>query len=119
MPLTHHTSQQARNEKENAIHDSKRKARFQHRARLVNFDTHTVDIRVSKCSEVDVVAGSSGQVRAIWVGDEAEFVNAGDECPHETEIDEGDEERVGAGAVIGEEGCDGPGTGEHRDDEQH
>ncbi|TGO39336.1 hypothetical protein BHYA_0056g00480 [Botrytis hyacinthi] len=119
MALAHHTSQQTRDEKENAIHDSKRKTRFEHRTRLINFDTHTIDIRISKRPEIDIVTGGSGQMRTVGIGDEAQLVHAGDKGTHETEIDEGDEERVGARAVVGEERGDGPGTGEHGDDEEH
>ncbi|TGO23602.1 hypothetical protein BPAE_0127g00220 [Botrytis paeoniae] len=119
MTLPHHTSQQTRYKKENTIHDSKRKTRFEHRTRLINFDTHAINIRISKCPEIDIVTRGSSQVGTIRVGDEAQLVDAGDKGAHETEIDEGDEERVGARAVVGEECCDRPGAGEHRDDEEH
>ncbi|TGO47991.1 hypothetical protein BCON_0256g00200 [Botryotinia convoluta] len=119
MTLPHHTSQQTRYKKENTIHDSKRKTRFEHRTRFINFDTHPINIRISECPEIDIVSGGSSQMGTIRVGDEAELVDAGDKGTYETEIDERDEERVGARAVVGEEGCDGPGAGEHGDDEQY
>lgn len=49
--------------------------------------------------------------------DEAELVDACDERADETEIDEGDEEGVGARAVVGEECCDGPGGTQDGHDE--
>lgn len=119
MALAHHTSQQTRDEKENAIHDSKRKTRFEHRTRFIHFHTHAIDIGISKRPEIDVVTGGRRQMRTIGIGDEAQLVHAGDKGTHETEIDEGDEERVGARAVVGEQRGDGPGAGEHGDDEQH
>lgn len=53
------------------------------------------------------------------MADEAEFVDTSDECADETEVDEGDEEGVGFCAMVGEEGCDGPGGAQHRDNEEH
>jgi len=50
--------------------------------------------------------------------DAAEFVDACDEGADETEVDEGDEEAIGFGAVVGEEGADCPGGGEDADDEE-
>ncbi|TGO85660.1 hypothetical protein BPOR_0375g00090 [Botrytis porri] len=119
LPLPHHTSQQTRYEKENTIHDSKRKTGFEHRTRFIHFDSHSINIRISKGSEIDVVSGGVCEMRTVGIGDEAELVDAGDESAYETEIDERNEEGVGAGAVVGEEGCDGPGAGEHGDDEEH
>lgn len=58
-------------------------------------------------------------MRTIRIGDEAQLVDARDKGPHETEIDEGDEERVGARAVVCEQGGDGPRAREHRDDEEN
>lgn len=115
----HHTSQQTRNKKEDTIHDTKGKTGFKHRARFINFNTHTINISVAECAKIDVVTGGAGERWTVVVGDEAELVDACDKGSYETEIDEGDEEGVGARAVVGEEGCDGPGAGEHWDDEEY
>ncbi|TGO69272.1 hypothetical protein BOTNAR_0013g00440 [Botryotinia narcissicola] len=119
MALAHHTSQQTRDEEENTIHDTKRKTGFEHGTRFIHFDTDPVNISISKRPEIDVVAGGTCQMRTVGIGDEAQLVHARDKGSHETEIDEGDEERVGARAVVREERRDGPGAREHRDDEQH
>jgi len=50
--------------------------------------------------------------------DAAQGPDGADEGAHEAQVDEGDEEAVGAGAVPGEEGGDGPDAGEDRDDEE-
>ncbi|TGO19800.1 hypothetical protein BTUL_0002g00440 [Botrytis tulipae] len=117
MTLPHHTSQQTRDEEEDAIHDTKRKTRFEHGTRFIHFDTDPINIGISKRPEIDVVAGGRRQMRTVGIGDEAQLVHARDKGPHETEIDERDEERVGARAVVCEERGDGPRAREHRDDE--
>jgi len=48
---------------------------------------------------------------AVCGADEAQFIDSGDKCADEAEVDEGDEEGIGACAVVGEERCDGPDTG--------
>jgi len=69
-------------------------------------------------TEIDRVCGAGRDVGAFVVRDEAQFVNAGDEGPDEADVDEGDEEGVRFGAVVGEKGCDCPGGGEDGDDEE-
>lgn len=54
----------------------------------------------------------------VLVGDAAQFVDACDEGPHEAEIDEGGEACVVTGAVVGEEGSDGPRSAKDTDDEE-
>lgn len=110
MTSPNHTSQQTCNKEEDAIHDTKRKTSFKHRACFIHFDTNTIDICITKWAEIDIVPRVCGNRSAIGVGDEAELIDTGDEGPDETEIDEGDEEGVIAGTVVGEEGCDGPGA---------
>lgn len=58
------------------------------------------------------------QAGAILFRDVPKSVNAPDECAHEEEVDECDEHGVGFGAVVGEEGGDGPGEREDGDDEE-
>ena len=55
---------------------------------------------------------------AVRVPDEAELVDTCDECTDEAKINEGDEEGVGFGAVVGEECCNGPGGAQDGNDEQ-
>jgi len=52
------------------------------------------------------------------VADAAQGPDGADEGADEGEVDEGDEEAVGARAVVREEGGDGPGAGEDGDDEE-
>lgn len=54
---------------------------------------------------------------AIRARDESKLVDGADERANEEEIDERDEECVAFGAVVGKEGCNGPGRGEDGDDE--
>jgi hypothetical protein len=62
--------------------------------------------------------GVRADMCAAVLGYSAKFVDTSDKCADEAEIDEGDEEGVGAGAVVGEECCDGPHGAEDGDDEQ-
>jgi len=62
-------------------------------------------------------AGARANVCAVVVCDSAKFVNSSNECANEAEIDERDEKGIGAGAVIGEEGCDCPDGTEDGNDE--
>lgn len=114
----HHTSQQTRDEEEDTIHDSKRKARFEHRTRLIDLHRHTIHIRIAKGAEIDIIPCARVDRSAVGVCYKAQFVDAGDEGSHETEIDESDEEGVVSRSVVGEECCDGPGASEHGDDEE-
>jgi hypothetical protein len=57
-------------------------------------------------------------VCARGVVDAAQLVHARDEGAEEAGVDEADEEGVGRGAVVGEEGEDAPGQGEDGGDEE-
>lgn len=103
--------QDRRDEEEDAIHDTKRPAGLEHRARLVRVDIQRIDTPTQKAK---VVIG----VAAVDVLDEAQVVHAGDEGAHEAEVDEPDEARVGAAAVVREEREERPGEREDRDDEE-
>lgn len=50
--------------------------------------------------------------------DEAEFVDTCDQSSNETHVDEGDEECIARGSVVGEECTDSPSGGQNRDDEE-
>ncbi|KAI9642424.1 hypothetical protein NHQ30_009229 [Ciborinia camelliae] len=112
------TSQETRDGKEDTIHDTKSKAGLQHGAGLLDLHAHAMDIGAAKRPEIDIVPRAIVHGCAVGVRDEAQCVDAGDERPHETEIDEGDEERVVARAVVREEGGDRPGASEHGHDEE-
>jgi len=75
-------------------------------------DRHTAE------SEANGVRRALCDRGAVFVGDAAQFVDACDKGADEAEIDEGGEARVFTGAVVGEEGCDGPGCAEDTDDEE-
>ena len=117
VPAPHKQRQQARDGEEDAVHDPERKGGLQHRARLVCGEVEPVHGHGAQGAG-DGVGGVVGDVGAVCVGDEAELVDAADEGADEEEVDEGDEESVGAGAVVGEEGRDRPGGAEDGDDEE-
>ena len=75
-------------------------------------DRHTAE------SEANGVRRALCDRGAVFVGDAAQFVDACDKGADEAEIDEGGEARVFTGAVVGEEGCDGPGSAKDTDDEE-
>lgn len=97
------------NEKEDAVHNPKRKSSLQHRASLVNAHIQTVYGRGPEDSKRDVVARSAGDTGAVCAGDEPEVVNACYEGTHETQIDEAYEARVMGGSVVREKCEEGPG----------
>jgi len=108
-PPTNTQRQNTRNKKEDAIHDPKRKARLQHRTLFIGREIKAIQTCVSEDPKIDLVGIPGCYARAVLFCDTAEFVDACDESPDEAEIDEADEEGVVFGAVVGEEGCDGPG----------
>lgn len=110
-------SKNTRNEKEDAVHDSKRKGSLQHRALLVRRKVQGVDRYTTK-SKANGVRRALCDRGAVLVGDAAQFVDACDEGADEAEIDEGGEACVVTGAVVGEEGCDGPGSAKDTDNEE-
>ena len=110
-------SQDTRNEEEYAVHDAKRKASLQHcalfiRRKVQGVNRHTAE---SKANSVRRAFCDRG---AILAADAAQFVDACDEGADEAEIDERGEACVLTGAMVGEEGCDGPGSAQDTDDEE-
>jgi len=85
-------SKHAGNEKENTIHNPKRKARLQHRTLLIGRKVQSVNRRTPKYAKANLVCISGGNVCTVLMCDAAEFVDTGDERTDETEVDEGDEE---------------------------
>ncbi|KFY45031.1 hypothetical protein V495_03139 [Pseudogymnoascus sp. VKM F-4514 (FW-929)] len=109
LPLHHHhlllvpsmhESQHTRKEKEQAVHNRQRPTRLEHRTRLAQRDPIAAE------------AGTPQQRKG------SRGVDAPDEGADEGEVDEGDEAGVVLGAVVGEEGADGPDDGEDDDDEE-
>lgn len=103
-------------EEEQAVDDGKSPAGLEHGAGLVGGEvpSGTGDGEVAEAGAPVVAVG----LCAVGVGDAAQLVDGADESADEGEVDEGDEAGVGRGAVVGEEGEDGPGDGEDRDDEE-
>ena len=120
IPASVHEKQQnARYEKEDAIHYAKCKARLQHRAILIGIE---MEGRIS--ADAIIIDGHGevtvcGEACAVCVGDVAKFVDAGDEGADEAEVDEGDEDGGIAGGFATENGYDGPGGGQDGDDEEN
>lgn len=110
--------QDTRNEEENGIHNPKGEASLLHRTLLISAEIEPSHSRRTEIAEWNRVRVAGGNVWAVLVGDVAEGVDGADEGPDEEEVDEADEARVVGGAVVGEEGCNGPGEGEDGDDEE-
>lgn len=106
-------------EEEDAVHDAKGEAGLEHGARLVDRGVDAV-VRVGRAKgpKVDIEATAGADVYAVGVGNVAQIPDSGDEGTHKAEIDNGDKQGIGGRAVVAEEGEDGPGEREHRDDEQ-
>ena len=114
---SHEKRQQARNEEEDAVHDPERKRCLQHRADLVRLNIEAVQGDRSQAAGNGPGFGLCA--RTICACNEAELVDTCDECADETEVNEGDEESVGACAVVREQRCDGPGGAQDGDDEKN
>lgn len=94
--------QQTGNEKEDAIHDTKSEARLQHGARLVDINAERVEVGGPHGAQVDKVRVALVDRGAVHVADPAQVKDGGDEGADESEVDKGDELRVGGGAVVRE-----------------
>lgn len=115
LPLVHQRHDPRHKEK-HTIHNPQREARLEHRTRLIHAQPHRRQGAAAKRAQVDIdrrVAGHDGD--AVRVCDEAQLVDAGDEGADEGEVDEADEARV---VAVREDGEEGPGQGEDRDDEE-
>lgn len=115
-PPTMHPSKHGGEKEHDCVHDAKCEAGLEHGAPLVG-------------SNVDAGPGNGPTPAAgapcapvpggaVGLSDESQEVDGGDEGSDEGEVDERDEHRVGAAAVVGEEGEAGPGKGEDGDDEE-
>lgn len=78
--------QKTRNKKENAIHDAKRPARLQHRARLINLHIDAANTKPAPIAHADREERTPGFVdgAAAVLADVAQLVDAGDERADET-----------------------------------
>lgn len=113
-----HQRQHSRKEKEHAVHNPKRPARLQHATRLINVQIQRIQRRAAQNPKADISLAPPREIDAVVVLDETEVVDACDKGADETEVDDTDEAGVGGGAMVGEEGEEGPGEGEDRDDEE-
>lgn len=112
-------SQNTGDEEEDAVHDAEGEGGLEHGARLVGAGVQGGDRGAAEGAEADVVGVAARDVGAVGRGDEAQGPDGADEGADEQEVDGGDEGGVGGGAVVAEEGVDGPGQGQHRHDEEH
>lgn len=104
-------SEHAGEEEKDAVHDAKDPAGLEHGARLVDVEPHATQGDGAQHAEADDRVRVGCDATAVVVPDAAQLVDAGDQGADEAEVDEGDEECVGARAVVGEECVDGPRAG--------
>jgi hypothetical protein len=103
--------------KEDAVHDAKGEAGLEHGAGPVGAEP-VAGARDGDAGGGAVPGAAAAPGDAVGVGDAAQVVDGGDEGADKEQVDEGDEAGVSRGAVVAEEGEDGPGKGEDRDDEE-
>ena len=120
LPIPMHKQQQeTRYEKEDAIHNPERKARLQHRTRLIRIQgkglRSTNTVRSKGNRDPGSIVGEAG---AVCGGYATKFVDAGDEGTNEAEVDEGNEDGGITCRFAPEEGYDGPDGTEGGDDEE-
>lgn len=107
-------------EEKEDIHDAKHPRGLEHGAVLVDVGREPragLLAVVPERADLDV-DGRGLEVGAAGAVDGAEFVDGGDEGADEAEVDKGDEEGGAAGRAETEEGAEGPGAGEDRDNEE-
>lgn len=108
-------------EEEDDVDDAQGEAGLEHGAALRGApgDAHAgpADAHVA---EVDgpVVGAVDADVDAVGRGDAAEEVDARDEAAEDEGVDDGDEVGIALGAVVEDEGEEGPGEGDDGDDEE-
>lgn len=104
---------------EDNLHDPHGKARLEHRARLVQTRGFKISVEAEPEGaqrHLDAPAVPMGTVR---IGDEAQLVDAGDECAKEAQIDKGDKAGGAASVAQTDEGIEAPEHGDGADDEEH
>lgn len=114
----HEEEQEGGEQEEDAIHDPKREARLQHRARLVDAaHKRTVPIEPVR-PDRDVEAPVEAKIRAVRVRDAPQLVDRRDEGAHEAEVDKGDEDGGLIARLASNEREECPCQREHTDDEE-
>lgn len=79
----HEQQKEGRAREEDAVHDPKRKRRFQHRALLVDVEAEGRVPAEAIRAEGDVEGAVGAEMAAVGVGDAAQVVDASDESPDE------------------------------------
>lgn len=109
-----------RRKKRKRIQYRKRKRRLQHRTHFIWILAQRIIRSLtpeSKGAQGQQVL-AAGEVVAVFRGDTAELVDAGDEGADEAEVDGGNEDGGPFGVAVAQEGFEGPDAGEHGDDEE-
>lgn len=110
--------QHARHKEEHAVHNPQREAPLEHSTSLAHGNPHPLDLHIPEDPKIEIHRGPAHDGGAVGAGDEAQVVDGGDQGADKGQVDERDELRVGLGAVVAEEGADGPGESEDGDDEE-
>lgn len=71
-------------EEEDTVHDAEGEAGLEKGACLVGVHTDPVSVEGAKDAEVKIVGRTSGDIRAVCAGDEAEVIHCCDECSDES-----------------------------------
>lgn len=117
-PVPMRPSHQRGDEKEDTVHDAKRKSGLEHSARLVHTDVDAIDARRPKDSKRHVNAGSPRDVGAVCARDEPQVIHAGYKRTDKGQVDEAHKARVVRGPVVREESEQRPRQAKGRDDEE-
>jgi len=112
-----HKSDDSGGEEEDNVHDAESPASLEHGAGLV-VDKAVVGSNDTDIAQSDVPVLFAADAHAVCVADIAQVVDGSDKGTEEEDVDESDKVGVGGGAVVAEEGEEGPGKSEHRDDEE-
>lgn len=112
-----HKSDDSGGKEEDDVHDAKGPASLEHRAGLV-VDKVVAGSNDTDIAHSDIPVLSAADAHAVCVADIAQVVDGSDEGTEEEDVDKSDKVGVGGGAVVAEEGEEGPGKSEHRDDEE-
>jgi len=70
VSITHTSRKDTRDKEEDAVHDAKREARLEHSTRLINSNTISIDVRVSKPEVDSITCASCVDLCAVGVSNE-------------------------------------------------
>lgn len=102
------------------IHNTQRKARFEHSARLDRRQrVNTLALEREQIASAGKPVVGAMHIKAVGFGDKAQLVDGGNKCAHEGEVDKGNKVRVAAAAVVAKQREDSPDDGKHRDYEKY